>query len=361
MAVERVPALVLERLGQSPTLHEIEVQDPGPGEVRIRVRAAGICHTDLGSVHYARAVPMVLGHEGAGVVESVGEGVSHVRAGDAVAINWQPKCGRCRNCLRGRRDLCENILTTTQPRLLHDGKPLHAMLSAGAFCPLVVVPAGGAVPVRGDMPVEKAALLGCAVATGVGAALYSARIEPGDDVVVIGAGGVGLNIVQGARLALAGRIVAVDVDDARLALALRLGATHAVNGGAVDSTEFVRAVTGGRGADAVFEVVGRVDLMQQGIEMLARGGALILVGAAERSAELAFLPRRFMSQQQVIRGCIFGNIQPELDLPRFADWYMDGRLHLDELHTATVTLEELPGIFARGGPAGGIRTVVDLS
>lgn len=356
----RVPALVLNRLGEPPKLEMVEIAEPGPDEVRVRVAAAGICHTDLGYMHYARATPVVLGHEGAGIVESVGGQVSHVRPGDHVAFNWQPKCGRCKRCLSGRRDLCEDIQGTTGPRVFLDGQPLHAMLSVGAFSTMAVVPAAGAVAIRKDIPLEKAALLGCAVATGVGAALYSARVQPGDDVVVLGVGGVGLNVVQGARLALAGRIIAVDLDEGRLALARRMGATHDCNSRAADPVAFVLELTGGRGVEHVFEVVGLPNLMQQGIEMLARGGSLTLVGAADRTADFSFQPRRFMSRQQVIRGCIFGNISPELDLPRFADWYLDGRLHLDELHTSTVKLGDLPAIFADGGPRTGIRTVVTM-
>ena len=270
MAPERVPALVLHALGQPPLLESVEVADPGPGEVRVRVAAAGICHTDLGYMQYARATPVVLGHEGAGWVESVGAGVVHVRPGDAVAINWQPKCGRCKNCLRGRRDLCEDVQGTAAPRVTLNGKPLHVMLSAGVFCPLAVVPADGAVPIDPALPMEHAALLGCAVATGVGAALYTARVQPGDDVVVIGAGGVGLNIVQGARLALAGRIVAVDVDAGRLALARQVGATDTIDSRTRDPVAEVHALTNGRGADHVFEAVGLPALMEQGIAMLAR-------------------------------------------------------------------------------------------
>ncbi|MGL4649322.1 MAG: alcohol dehydrogenase catalytic domain-containing protein, partial [Caldilineaceae bacterium] len=184
MSHREVPALVLHALGALPRLETVTVDDPGPDEVRIWVAAAGICHTDVGYMQSARSVPVVLGHEGAGVVESVGARVTHVRPGDRVAVNWQPKCGRCRNCLRGRRDLCEAVLGTDAPRVHLQGAPLTVMLSAGVFCQLAVLPAGGAVPIDPRLPLEQAALLGCAVATGVGAALYTAQVQPGDDVVV---------------------------------------------------------------------------------------------------------------------------------------------------------------------------------
>lgn len=354
----KIPGLVLAGLGQLPTLETVSLQPPGPDEVRVRIVASGICHTDLGYMQYARACPVILGHEGAGVVEQVGERVTHTQPGDHVVINWQAKCGRCRRCLSGRRDLCENIQGTAAPRVFWQGAPLSVMLNAGTFSPYVVVPAGGAVPIRTDMPLEKAALLGCAVATGVGAALRTAKVQPGETVVVIGTGGVGLNVIQGARLALAGQIIAIDLADDRLALAQRLGATDLINSRVLDPVAQVKELTGGRGAEHVFEIVGLPSLMQQGLAMLARGGGLTLIGAVGRQDELTFLPRGFMSQQQTIQGCIYGNIQPEIDLPLFADWYMAGRLHLAELHTHTVSLEEVPAIFAEPQAQAGIRTVI---
>lgn len=355
-----LPGIVLERLGQVPTLETIQMDEPGPGEVLVRILASGVCHTDLGYMQYARACPVLLGHEGAGVVERTGAGVTSVRPGDHVVINWQPKCGKCRNCLSGRRDLCEDIHGTRAPRLSWRGAPLHVMLNAGTFCPLAIVPENGAIPIRKDMPLEKAALLGCAVATGVGAALYTAAVRPGDSVVVVGTGGVGLNVIQGARMAGASPIIAVDRLEPRLALAEALGATQCINSAQTGPVEAVLAQTGGRGADYVFEVTGNPSLMAAGIEMLARGGALVLVGAAGREESLSFKPRRFMSMQQRLLSCIYGNIRPELDLPLFADWYMQGRLYLDALHTQTLALEDVPAFFADPARRSGIRSVVRL-
>lgn len=356
----KVPGIVLPELGRLPVLTEVEVHEPGPDEVRIRMAASGICHTDIGYMRDARATPVILGHEGAGVVEKVGERVSHVQPGDHVVVNWQAKCHACRHCLSGRSDLCENVQGTAAPRIFWQDEPLHVMLNAGTFSPYAVVPAGGAVKVRSDIPLDKAALLGCAVATGVGAALYTAAVGPGDSVAVIGSGGVGLNIIQGAQLAGATQIIAIDISDANLALAREFGATDVVNSDRSDSVAAVRERTGGRGAAHVFEVVGLPELMLGAIDMLARGGALTLVGAAARDATLPFFPRKFMSQQQRILGCIYGNIHPALDLPLFADLYMAGRLKLDELHTANVRLEDVPAVFAGDGPQGGIRTVIQF-
>jgi S-(hydroxymethyl)glutathione dehydrogenase/alcohol dehydrogenase len=351
------PAVVLEALGQLPRLETVTVHNPGPDEVAVRMAASGICHTDIGYMQYARACPVLLGHEGAGVVEQVGANVTHLQPGDHVVINWQVKCNRCRWCLSGRQDLCENVQGTAAPRFFWRDEPLNIMLNAGTFCPVAIVPAMGAIPIRRDMPLEKAALLGCAVATGVGAVLYTARVQPGENVVVIGAGGVGLNIIQGARLANAGFIIAIDLNDENLGRAASVfGATHTLNSRETDPAAAVREITGGRGVEHVFEVVGLPVLMQQGINMLARGGTLTLVGAAEREAQFSFHPRRFMSMQQTIKGCIYGSIRPAVDLPMFADWYMDGRLRLDDLHTATINLEDVPAVFAGG--SGGIRTII---
>jgi len=354
MDMPELPAVVLAEPGHSPILARVTVDPPGPGEVRVQMRASGLCHTDLAAVRDARVTPVLLGHEGAGIVESVGEGVSHVRPGDHVVINWQVKCGQCRRCLAGRADLCEDIQSTRAPRVHWKGEPLPVFLNAGTFCPLVVVPAMGAVPVRPDLPFELAALLGCAVATGVGAALFTARVAAGDGVLVIGSGGVGLNVIQGARLANARTILAVDNNPARLAAARRCGATHTFDNTHHDLVAEVMALTAGRGVEHAFEVVGQPALMAQGLQALARGGTLTLIGAADRDADFSFQPRRFMSQQQTILGCIYGSVRPALDLPMFADWHMDGRLKLDEIPTEAVRLEDVPHIF------DGARTVQAL-
>lgn len=355
-----VPAVVLNQLGALPTLETVQVSAPERGEVLVRMVASGICHTDISYMRDARTTPVVLGHEGAGIVEQVGDAVTHVQPGDHVVINWQAKCNQCRHCLTGRQDLCENIQGTASPRVFRGETPLAVMLNAGTFCPLVVVPASGAVPVRKDIPLTRAAMLGCAVATGVGAAMYTARIRPGDSVAVIGAGGIGLNIVQGAQIANAGMIVAVDLNADRLELARQYGATHTLSGDQPDLTAAVRKLTDRRGVDHVFEAVGSPALMLAGIDMLARGGSLILVGAAARDAVLPFHPRRFMSQQQQIIGCIYGNIRPMIDLPLFADWYADGKLRLDEMHTVSVRLEDVPEVFATLEKDRGIRPIIEF-
>jgi len=354
-------AIVLADYHQLPQLVDVTIADPGPNEVLVRIKASGICHTDIGYMRDARQVPVLLGHEGAGVVEQIGANVTHTRPGDHVAVNWQAKCYQCRWCLSDRTDLCEHVQSTAAPRVFWKEEPLAIMLNAGTFCEYAVLPAGGAVPVRKDIPFEKAALLGCGVATGVGAALYTARVAAGEGVVVIGAGGVGLNIIQGARLAGATPIIAVDIAEGSLQRADQFGASHLINSQKTEPLTAVREITAGRGVEHVFEVIGQPALMAKGIEMLSRGGALTLVGAAARDAELTFAPRRFMSQQQRVQGCIYGNVHPAKDLPLFADWYVDGRLELDALHTATISLADVPKVFAGEGPPSAVRTVVRFS
>jgi S-(hydroxymethyl)glutathione dehydrogenase/alcohol dehydrogenase len=279
--------------------------------------------------------------------------------GDHVVINWQPKCGQCIRCQSGRADLCEDIRGTATPRVFWRGQPIALLLQAGTFCSTVVMPAAGVVPIRRDLSFGEAALLGCAVATGVGAALFTAKVQPGESVAVLGTGGVGLNIVQGARLASASTIVAVDISDERLDMAIEFGATHSFNARDPNLIERVKEVTGGRGLDFVFEVVGAPALMRQAVAMLGRGGELILVGAAARDAEFSFPPRRFMSMQQAIRGSIYGNIRPAVHLPLFADWCCDGRLDVKTLITQSVRLDEVPDLFTHPDRPRGIRTIIE--
>jgi S-(hydroxymethyl)glutathione dehydrogenase/alcohol dehydrogenase len=345
----RVRGLVLERLNEPPRLHEIDVLPPGSGEVRIRMHTAGLCHTDLSSVRDARTTPLLLGHEGAGVVESVGDGVDELEPGMNVLICWKVPCGSCRHCSAGRQHLCERVQELSEPRFFWNGEPLPPLLNAGCFSELIVLPAAGAIPLDGSLPLEQAALVGCAVATGVGAVLKTVQMEPGARVGVWGAGGVGLNVVSAARLAEAAMIVAIEQDPKRRALALARGATDAVApeaaaGVAVD-------------LDYAFEVVGEPEVMTAALAALGIGGTLVLVGAAARDALLPFHPRAFMSKQQRIVGCIYGSLHPHADLPELLRWCADGRLPLDDLIGRRISLEELPGAFVEP-PTDGVRTMV---
>ncbi len=352
-------AVVLDRPGVLPTIEEVTVDDPGPGEVLVRLVAGGVCHTDISAVRDARYWPLVLGHEGAGVVEAVGPGVPSARVGERVVINWRVACGRCAQCERGRQDLCDNVQGTAAPRVHRaNGEALQVFLNAGTFCRYAVVPGAGAVPVRDDIPLEMAALIGCAVATGVGAALHTSPVEAGQSVVVFGTGGVGLNVVQGARLARAGKIIAVDLVRSKLEKARQFGATDTVLAGDGNTVEQLLALTGGRGVDHAFEVVGIPALMEQAVRALATGGTLTLVGAAARDAIFSYHPRVFMSKQQTIRGCIYGSCRPAIDFPLFADLYMNGQLYLDPLLTETISLHDVPALFEMHAVPEAIRSVV---
>lgn len=352
-------AVVLDRPGALPTIEQVTVDDPGPGEVLVRLVASGVCHTDISAVRDARYWPVVLGHEGAGVVEAIGPGVPAARVGERVVINWRVACGRCVQCESGRQDLCENVQGTAAPRVHRtNGDALQVFLNAGTFCRYAVVPAAGAVPVRSDIPLDKAALIGCAVATGVGAAFHTSPVQAGQSVVVFGTGGVGLNIVQGARLARAGMIIAVDLVESKLEKARQFGATHEVLAGDLDPVEQVLSLTGGRGVDHAFEVVGMPALMEQAVRALATGGTLTLVGAAARDVLFSFYPRVFMSKQQTIRGCIYGSCRPAIDFPLFADWYMNRQLYLDPLLTEAISLYDVPARFGAHAHPDAIRSVV---
>ncbi|HKP19683.1 MAG TPA: alcohol dehydrogenase catalytic domain-containing protein [Gaiellaceae bacterium] len=338
--------LVLDALGQRPRLQALEVAAPGPGEVRVRMAAAGLCHTDVTQVRDARFTPILLGHEGAGEIDAVGDGVTDLRPGDPVLVCWKVPCGRCRRCVAGASQLCEEVVGLPEPRTFRDGQPVGPMLNAGCFCEYVVLPSDGAIRIEVELPFEDAALVGCGVATGVGAALWTAEVEQGASVAVFGAGGVGLNVVAGARLAGAGRIVAIDPDERRRELARTRGATSAVAPG--EPFEPV---------DYAFEVVGDPAVMEQALAALAPGGELVLVGAVARDALLSFHPRAFLSQQQRITGCIYGSVRPREHLPQLLAWAADGTVPTSDLIGRRVTLDELEDAFHE--PAGGgVRTVV---
>ena len=280
--------LVLRTWHEVPTVEELSVGAPGPGEVRVRINAAGLCHTDLSAVRDARSTPMVLGHEGAGVVEAVGKDVTGLQPGTSVLLCWKTPCGLCPKCSAGKMYLCERVLDVGEPRVFWRGKPVARILNTGCFSELVVVPARAVVPFDDALPPELVALVGCAVATGVGAVLRTAEVEAGSSLAVWGAGGVGLNVVFGAKMGRASTIVAVDPDPERRHLAVDRGATHVV--APEDALRCIEEVTGGRGLDYAFETVGEPAVMIEALSTLGVGGKLVIIGAAARDAEMTFLP-----------------------------------------------------------------------
>ncbi|MFJ9587342.1 Zn-dependent alcohol dehydrogenase [Streptomyces acidicola] len=314
---------------------DLEVRDPGPGEVGVAISAAGLCHSDLsvvdGTIPFP--VPVVLGHEGAGVVEAVGEGVTHVRPGDHVALSTLANCGACADCDRGRPTMCRSAIGRPGRPFARDGRPLYQFASNSAFAERTVVKAVQAVRIPKDIPLPSAALIGCAVVTGVGAALNRARVDRGDSVLVIGTGGIGLNVLQGARIAGALRIVAVDANPDKEAVARRFGATDFLT-----STEGVRDVLP-TGADHAFECVGRVELIRQAVDLLDRHGQAVLLGVPPATADASFRVSSMYLDKSIL-GCRYGSSRPQRDIALYADLYREGRLLLDELVTATYPVED---------------------
>ncbi|MFY4719085.1 Zn-dependent alcohol dehydrogenase [Streptomyces sp. LaBMicrA B280] len=315
---------------------DLAVREPGPGEVLVAIAAAGLCHSDLsvvdGTIPFP--VPVVLGHEGAGVVEAVGAGVTHVAPGDHVALSTLANCGTCPECDRGRPTMCRRAIGRPgRPFTLAGAEPVHQFAANSAFAERTVVRAVQAVRIPRDIPLESAALIGCGVLTGVGAVLNRARVRCGDSVVVIGTGGIGLNVLQGARLAGALRIVAVDANPAKAAMAREFGATDFLT-----SADAVRELLP-TGADHVFECVGRVELIRQAVDLLDRHGQAILLGVPPATAEASFLVSTLYLDKSIL-GCRYGSARPQHDIALYADLYRQGRLLLDELVSAVYPVED---------------------
>ncbi|MDX3801898.1 Zn-dependent alcohol dehydrogenase [Streptomyces sp. AK04-3B] len=314
---------------------DLEVRDPGAGEVLVAVSAAGLCHSDLsvvdGTIPFP--VPVVLGHEGAGVVAAVGPGVTHVVPGDHVALSTLANCGACAECDRGRPTMCRQAIGRPGRPFTRAGRPLFQFAANSAFAERTVVKAVQAVPIPKDVPLTSAALIGCGVLTGVGAVLNRARVGHGESVVVIGTGGIGLNVLQGARIAGALRIVAVDANPAKEAAARRFGATHFLT-----SADGVRDVLP-TGADHVFECVGRVELIRTAVDLLDRHGQAVLLGVPPATAEASFRVSSLFLDKSIL-GCRYGASRPQRDVALYAELYREGRLLLDELVTQTYPVED---------------------
>jgi len=335
--------------------HPIEIQDvdlasPGPKEVRVKIAAAGVCHSDL---HVRRGewvlpTPLVMGHEGSGVVAQVGGEVTTLAVGDHVVLSWVPSCGVCRYCRAGKEARCQNAATVVAPggvlqdgtsRLSRGGQIVHHYLGVSSFAQEAVVPETGAIKIRDDAPLETMALVGCAVATGVGAVTNTANVEPGATVAVIGCGGVGLSVVQGARLIGAERIVAIDIRPEKTALAMTLGATDRLDVGAGGAVEALRELLPG-GADYVFDAIGLTMTTEQAIQMLGLGGAAVIVGLPPSGARASFEPLALAEADQRILGSNYGSVRPAVDIPRLVDLYMSGDLLLDQMVSDRRPLED---------------------
>ncbi len=342
-------AAVLYEPGQPLVVEEVELDPPQRGEVQVKIAAAGVCHSDLHVMkgEWKMDLPIVLGHEGAGVVEAVGEGVTRTRPGDHVILSWIPNCGHCHYCAIGRPELCDSVprgkatMLDGTTRLSKDGRPIHHAFWVACFAERVVVPEAGVIPIAKEIPLDRAAVVGCAVMTGVGAVTITARVEPGSTVAVFGCGGVGLNCVQGAVLAGAARIIAVDIQPQKLEFARAFGATDVVTAAEEDPVAAIRRLTDGVGVDYAFEALGNPRTIRQGYEALRKGGTLTVAGMAPDGVDLSVNALSLAAQEKIIRGSRFGSARSTVDIPRMLDLYQRGRLRLDEFVTRHYRLDEI--------------------
>jgi S-(hydroxymethyl)glutathione dehydrogenase/alcohol dehydrogenase len=327
--------------GAPVAIEDIRVKEPGQGEVRVAIKAAGLCHSDVsvidGTIPYP--VPVVLGHEGAGVVESVGPGVTSVKEGDTVILSTLAHCGRCVACESARPTQCRNAPSPKDSvPFFVGGKPAFQFANTSSFTELTLVREQSAIPMDPRVPFDRACLIGCGIMTGVGAVLNRAHVEPGASMVVFGVGGIGLNCVQGGVLAGASRIVAVDLNPQKLALARQFGATHTIDPAQGDVLEAIRDLTGG-GADYAFECVGNLAVIRQALDVLAPGGTLVIVGVPKLGSTFEF-PVHTIYNNKAILGCRYGGARPRKDFAMLADLYLAGRLKIDELITTHYALDD---------------------
>ncbi|MFG2376273.1 Zn-dependent alcohol dehydrogenase [Streptomyces sp. NPDC048504] len=357
-----VRAAVLPAVGAPLEIAEIDLPDPGPGQVRIRLAAAGVCHSDLSLSNGTMRVPVpaVLGHEGAGTVVAVGEGVTHVSPGAPVILNWAPSCGTCHACTLGEVWLCANALNGAADVYAHrasDGSDLHPGLNVAAFAEETVVSASCVLPLPDGIPLTDAALLGCAVLTGYGAIHHSARVREGETVAVFGVGGVGLSTLQSARIAGATTIVAVDVSPEKEELARAAGATDYVVASENTARE-IRALTGKQGVDVAVECVGRAVTIRTAWESTRRGGRTTVVGIGGKDQQVTFNALELFHWGRTLSGCVYGNSDPAKDVPVLAEHVRAGRLDLGALVTERIALEGIPAAFENMVAGKGGRALV---
>jgi S-(hydroxymethyl)glutathione dehydrogenase / alcohol dehydrogenase len=356
-----VAAAIVTGTGVPLEVREIVLPDPGPGQVKVRLAAAGVCHSDLSLSNgtLRQPFPAVLGHEGSGWVVSVGEGVSSVAPGDPVVFNWLPACRTCWFCQHGEPYLCEHAMDAqARPYAeLTDGTPVYAGMSTAAFGEETVVSEAGLVRLPDDVPVHEAAIVGCAVLTGVGAVINAARVQAGDSVCVIGLGGVGLSAVQGARLAGADAIIAVDTSPAKEDIARKLGATHFILASKNTARE-VRGLTSGRGVDHAFEVVGRSDTIRLAWNLARRGGQVVVVGIGAKDDMASFGALELFHFARTLKGCVFGSCDPERDAPKVLSRVRSGELNLADLISDEIKLSDIPAAFEKMLNGVGARSLV---
>jgi S-(hydroxymethyl)mycothiol dehydrogenase len=357
-----VKGVIARSKGAPVELTTVVVPDPGPGEALVRVQACGVCHTDL---HYREGgigedFPYLLGHEAAGVVEAVGDGVAGLEAGDFVILNWRAVCGQCRACRRGRPWYCFATHNATQKMTLTDGTVLSPALGIGAFAEKTLVAAGQCTKVSPQVKPEVAGLLGCGVMAGLGAALNTGQVGRGDSVAVIGCGGVGCAAVLGARLAGASKIIAVDIDDRKLAWASELGATDTINSRETDPVDQIRALTGGNGADVVIEAVGRPETYTQAFYARDLAGTVVLVGVPTPDMRLELPLLDVFGRGGALKSSWYGDCLPDRDFPMLTDLHLAGRLPLEKFVSETIALDAVEEAFAKMQRGEVLRSVVTL-
>lgn len=359
---QQVQGVIARAKGEPVTIETITVPDPGPGEAVVAVQTCGVCHTDL---HYREGgindeFPFLLGHEAAGVVEAVGPGVVDLAPGDFVILNWRAVCGQCRACRRGRPWYCFNTFNAKQKMTLADGTELSPALGIGAFAEKTLVAAGQCTKVDPAASPAAAGLLGCGVMAGLGAALNTGAVGRGDTVAVIGCGGVGTAAVVGARLGGAAKIIGVDVDDRKLAAALRLGATHTVNSRETDPVAAIQELTGGFGADLVIDAVGRPETYRQAFYARDLAGTVVLVGVPTPEMKLELPLLDVFGRGGALRSSWYGDCLPSRDFPMLIDLYLQGRLDLDAFVSETIALDGIEAAFERMQAGDVLRSVVVL-
>jgi S-(hydroxymethyl)glutathione dehydrogenase / alcohol dehydrogenase len=369
----QVRAAVAHKAGDKLTVETVHVDGPREGEVLIEIKATGVCHTDaytLSGKDPEGLFPAILGHEGAGVVVDVGPGVKSVKKGDHVIPLYTPECRQCSYCTSGKTNLCQAIRATQGRGLMPDGssrfsiggQSIHHYMGTSTFASFTVLPEIAVAKIREDAPFDKVCYIGCGVTTGIGAVINTARVQPGDNVIVFGLGGIGLNVIQGARMAGADLIVGVDINPARRALASKFGMTHFVNPKEVegDLVPYLVDLTRG-GADYTFECIGNVKVMRQALECCHKGwGTSVIIGVAGAGEEISTRPFQLVTGR-VWKGTAFGGARGRTDVPRIVDWYMDGKIKIDELITHTMPLDEINRAFDLMHAGESIRSVVLFS
>ncbi len=361
-------AALLHQPGAGFVIEDVDLAPPRNGEVEVRIAACGVCHSDyhLMTGTTKHPMPVVCGHEGAGVVERAGPGVTGLKEGDHVILSWAPQCGDCFYCRHDLPAQCEAFLEPIWNGTMRDGttrlslrgQAVYHYAALASFAERAVVDESCCVPIAADVPLDVAALIGCAVATGVGAAIFRAQVREGSSAAVFGCGGVGMSIVCGAVLRGAGDVIAVDRSEAKLELARRLGATRTINAAREDPVEAIRAATGGRGADYTFEAIGSVPVMQQAVAAARRGGMIVLVGLGPHTETLALGAGEFTRSDKLLTSAYYGGCDSRRDMPQLVELYKQGKLPLEAMVTRRRPLDEINAAFAEMLAGDTLRTVI---